>query len=53
LLKLDETHVAHVIFSAGQEVSADPIVVGTHGRAGIAQLSPIETFCRVQCYAID
>ncbi|MBN9541999.1 MAG: universal stress protein [Alphaproteobacteria bacterium] len=38
LLKLDEAHAAHVIFSAGQEVSADLIVVGTHGRAGVAQL---------------
>jgi nucleotide-binding universal stress UspA family protein len=38
LLKLDEAHVARVIFSAAQEVSADLIVVGTNGRAGIAQL---------------
>lgn len=37
VLKLNEAHVAHVICSAAQEVSADLIVVGTHGRAGIVQ----------------
>ena len=36
LVKLNETSVAHAISGAAEDVWADLIVVGTHGRTGIA-----------------
>jgi nucleotide-binding universal stress UspA family protein len=36
LVKLRDTTIAHAISGAAEEVSADLIVVGTHGRTGIA-----------------
>jgi nucleotide-binding universal stress UspA family protein len=38
VLKPNETNAAHVICTTAREVAADLIVVGTHGRTGIAKL---------------
>jgi len=37
LVKLDQTSIANAIYAAAEEVDADLIVVGTHGRSGITK----------------